>query len=381
MKHAAIPGTALMLALAVAGPAAAGDQLEQIGTITKRAQQLTELHMSDEEEQKLGAEVNERIRTRYGVVQDEAVHRYVTLVGAVLAQASDRPNLPWTFTVLDVPSVNAFAAPGGYVHITRGALALIQNEAELAGVLGHELIHITQKHTIHAIQKKSGIKMGAQETLSGNAALFDQVVGEAVANITNQAFSAGEETESDQKGVILVNKVGYAPGGLGAVLARIKERNKDTQEKRGLFPSHPEMQQRIDRLAKQVSELKPAGTATVDQRYKKFISYTPTPQSAIAMVEAGAAGLAGGGGGGASGGGEAKEAEPKKEEPKKRGFGLGRLISPGGGEKKSAEASASGGSRGLDPERDAQGGPNPKPVPVKVAAADVAAFRKEGGLL
>jgi predicted Zn-dependent protease len=378
MKQLAILGMVLMLAT-TAGPGAAStggpEQLGQIGTITKRAQQLQELHMSDEEEQRLGAEVSDRIRQRYGVVQDAAVHRYVGLVGGVLAQASERPHLAWTFIVLDVPSVNAFAAPGGFVHITRGALALIQNEAELAGVLGHELIHITEKHTIGAIQKKSGIKMGAQETLSGNAALFEQVVGEAVANITNQAFSPGEEGESDEKGLALANKVGYAPQGLPAFLARLKERNKDTQEKRGLFPSHPEMQSRIDRLTKQAGTIKPPGAATVAERYQKFISYTPTPQAEITMVEAGSAGLTGDGSGG-----EAKAAEPKKEPPKKKGFGLGSLISPGGGEKKSTQASASGGSRGLDPERDAVGGKNPTPVPVTLVAADYAAFRKEGGL-
>jgi Zn-dependent protease with chaperone function len=378
MKLSAIPGTVSMLALVLwPGPASAGgeDQLGQIGTITKRAQQLQELHMSDEEEQKLGAEVSERIRQRYGVVQDAAVHRYVALVGGVLAQASARPTLPWTFIVLDVPSVNAFAAPGGYVHITRGALAFMQDEAELAGVLGHELTHITETHTIRAIQKRSGIKMGAEETLSGNAALFEQVVGEAVANITNQAFSSSEENESDEKGLTLANKVGYAPHGLPAFLTRLKERNKDTQEKRGLFPSHPEMEARIARLTKQAGTIKPAGTATVAERYRTFISYTPTPQADIAMVEAGSAGLAGGEGG------EAKAAEPKKEEPKKRrGFGLGSLMAPGGGEKKSAQASASGGSRGLDPERDAVGGKNPKPVPVTLVAADYAAFKTEGGL-
>jgi hypothetical protein len=112
----------------------------------------------------------------------------------------------------------------------------------------------------------------------------------------------------------------------------------------------------------------------VVERYQKFISYTPTPQAQITMVEAGSAGLTG------DSSGETKAAEPKKEQPKKKGFGLGSLMSPGGGEKKSAQASASGGSRGLDPERDAVGGKNPKPVPVTLAAADYAAFKKEAGL-
>lgn len=380
MKFLAILGTtAALLALATTGPALAdeGGQFGSIGKAVKKANQIRELQVTEEEEVKLGTEVSAKIRERYGVVQDAAVHRYVTLVGAVLATSTNRPNLPWTFVVLDVDGVNAFAAPGGFVHITKGALALIQNEAELAGVLGHEIIHITEKHTIGALQKKESIKMGAEETLSGNAALFNQVVGEVVSNITNQAFSSSEETESDEKGLILANKVGYAPQGLAAVLTRLKERNKEnTAEKRGMFPSHPAMQARIDKLTKQAGAMKPAGAATLADRYKKVITFTPVPQTEIAMVAEGAAGLAGGG--------EAKPAEkkeePKKEEPKKKGFGLGRLVSPGGGEKQSTQASASGGSRGLDPERDGKGGPNPKPVPVKIGMPDIQAFKKEGGL-
>ena len=93
--------------------------------------------LTDAEEQQLGAAVSERIRTRYGVVQDAAVHRYVALVGTALAQVSAGPNLAWNFIVLDTDGVNALAAPGGYVHITRGALSLMKSEAELADVPDH----------------------------------------------------------------------------------------------------------------------------------------------------------------------------------------------------------------------------------------------------
>ena len=103
----------------------------QIGGISKglgmakKANDVRELRMTDAEEQQLGLNVSERIRTRYGVVQDANVHRYVSLVGTAMAVGSSRPTLPWTFIVLDTDGVNAFAAPVGYVHITRGALALI----------------------------------------------------------------------------------------------------------------------------------------------------------------------------------------------------------------------------------------------------------------
>lgn len=366
----------LGLAALVAAPSgASGEQLGglgKLGSVVKKANDLRELQVTDKEEQELGAAVSERIRARYGVVQDAAVHRYVSLVGSVLAQASDRPELPWTFIVLDTDGVNAFAAPGGYVHITRGALALIQNEAELAGVLGHELVHVTEKHTIRSIQKSKSVQMGASETLSGSAALLERAVTATYDNIVEKGFGRAEENESDEKGIALANAVGYDPAGLGAFLTRLKDRNKSSTEKRGLFASHPEMQSRLDNLKKEISSRKMASTATLADRYRKTITYTPTAITAIATVEAGSAGLAGGD--------EKAEAKPAEEPKKKGGFGLGRLMPTGGGEKQQAQVSGSGSARGVDPERDAIGGSNPRPVPVKLAAADVAAFKKEGGL-
>lgn len=349
------------------------DQLGRIGGVLKRAQQFRELQMTDEEEQQLGAAVSQRIRERYGVVQDPAVHRYVSLVGTVLAQASSRPGLPWTFIVLDVGAVNAFAAPGGYIHITRGALGLIHSEAELAGVLAHELVHVTEKHTIRAIQKSKAVQMGAEETLSGNAGLFERAVTATYDNIVERGFGRSDEMESDAKGIALADAVGYDPHGLGAFLARLEERNAGSTEKKGLFASHPEMKARLDGLTRRIAADKLDAAATLETRYARFISYTPTPLTEIATIEGGAAGLAG------EGSPEKPEPE-KKEEPAKKGLSLGRLLSPGGGEKKEARVSGSASARGVDQEKDVKGGGNPRPVAVRITAADLAAFKKEGGL-
>jgi len=156
---------AMLVVTLAASPAHA-----QLGSLMKKADSLAKAYddwnFTDAEEHELGGEISTKLRDKYGVVQDKAVHKYVTLVGSVLAQQSSRPNLQWTFIVLDTDGVNAFAAPGGFIHITRGALALIKNESELAGVLGHEIIHVTEKHTIRAIQKSKSVQMGASETLS-----------------------------------------------------------------------------------------------------------------------------------------------------------------------------------------------------------------------
>jgi predicted Zn-dependent protease len=306
---------AAAVAALLAGPSYAGQfgGLDKVGKVTKKAQQFKDIEMTDEDEQELGAAVSQKIRTRYGVVQDPAIHRYVTLVGTVLAQASSRPNLSWKFIVLDTDGVNALAAPGGYIHITRGALSLMKSEAELGDVLAHELIHVTEKHTIRAIQKGKLVQLGADRTkLTRDSPIFRELVAKST-EIVMAGFGRDDELESDQKGVRLANSVGYAPSPFADFLARLAERNQASAGKQGLFASHPEMQERIRRLRSQVSGERLASAATLAPRYLKFISYTATDQAEIATVEEGAAGLTGS---------AAKKTPPP---PPRKGFGLGSL--------------------------------------------------------
>lgn len=343
---------------------------------------LKDLQISEEEERQIGSLVSEKIRQRYGVVQDKAVHRYVGLVGASLAASSPRPGLAWQFIILDTDGVNAFAAPGGFVHITRGALALIRSEAELAGVLGHELVHVTEQHTIKAIKKSNAKDLGLDMAPgSGMTQAVLSQIADRAADMVLAGFGRGEELESDEKGIALANRIGYAPSGLGAFLTRLSERNKDAGERRGLFASHPEMKERLDRLEKQIARDKLTAAAVLDDRYKNSVPYEPKAQTEIARVEEGAAGLTGGGKGGATNvPASSDKGAAETKEPKKRGFGLGSLMKPGGEEKKSAQVTGSGGARGVDPEREAKGGSNPALVAVTITKADITAFRQEGKL-
>lgn len=350
----------------------------QLGSIlkgAKTASKIRELDISEEDERKIGAIVSEQVRKKYGVVQDPAVHRYVSLVGATLTSRSTRPSLAWQFIVLDTDGVNAFAAPGGFIHITRGALGLLANESQLAGVLGHEIVHITEQHTIGAIKKNKMKEIGSDFAPSAGGGLSAAVVdrlGNMASEMVMQGFGRGEELESDDKGIALANSAGYSPKGLAEFLGLLQARNKSATEKQGLFASHPEMQERLDKIGKQIASAKLAATVVLADRYKKHVTYVAKAQTEIATVEAGSAGLAGGSK-------PAKEAE-KKEEPKKRGFGLGRLTKGGGDENKSAQVTGSGGSRGVDTERNAKGGGNPAVVVVKLTTADIDRFRKEGQL-
>src|SRR5918995_7390999 len=202
MKNA----TVVVALLLGATPAFA--QLGGIGEITKRAgqaKQLAELKISEKEERDLGEGVSATVRSEFGVLQDAAVTKYVSLVGNVLAKASTRPDLKWEFIVLDTDGVNAFAAPGGLVHITRGALGLIKSEAELAGVLGHEVAHITKKHTVNAIKKNKAIKLGTDEAGSRSSYYYSMLADAVYDNIVERGFDRGDENESDEEGARLAN--------------------------------------------------------------------------------------------------------------------------------------------------------------------------------
>ena len=357
MRSSIVPSV-MVAALALAAPAAA-----QLGTqITKGAQQLKQAHdeltITDAEEKQIGSDISAKLRDKYGVVQDPAIHKYVTLVGSVLAQASSRPTLDWTFIVLDTDGVNAFAAPGGFVHITRGALALIQNEAELADVLGHEISHVTEKHTINAIKKEKAVS--ATASASRNQLLQD-VANAGYSMVLENHYDRSQEKDADRLGVTLANKVGYAPTGLSAFLARLADRNKNLKEPSGLFASHPETQDRIDTLGKLIPAQKLTATAAVAARYHASVVFKPVAVDSLGTVAApsSSSDASKSSGGGGSGG----------------KFGLGGL-NPLGNQKTGNQTIASAGSRGVNPDRDAKGGPNKGLVVVTVTPAEVAEFKK-----
>jgi predicted Zn-dependent protease len=333
--------------------------------------------MSEKEERDLGDSVSTTVRTEFGVLQDAELTKYVSLVGNVLAKASSRPDMKWEFIVLDTDGVNAFAAPGGLVHITKGALGLIRNEAELAGVLGHEIAHITKKHTVNSIKKSKITKMGTEEVGSRTSFLATVVADLAYDNIVEKGFDRGDEDDADQEGVRLANKAGYNPAGLTSFLQKLMDRNKDYKGSKpnGLFATHPDTRDRISKVTKQIKTEKLTSTAMGEARYASTVKLEAKPVTAVAISTSTAKGVAG------AGATPAKE-EPKKEEKKSSGGGMfGGLTNKlsGGKQKESTQASASAGGRAVDPtrpDRYAAGGGNPSKVAVSISAAELETFRK-----
>ena len=341
----------------------------------KLDKKVAEIKISDSDERKLGEEVSAKLREDFGVYQDKSVTRYVSLVGDVLAQASSRPQLDWQFIVLDTDGVNAFASPGGIVHITRGLLGLIKNEAELAGVLGHEITHVTAKHTVRAIQKNKVISMSAQE-VGGSSGLSQSVLsklaGAAYKSIISNAFDRDDEVEADRVGIGLANKAGYAPSALSDVLKRLEERNKNQDQPNGLFASHPLIKDRLTNIAGAITQGKLTASATVAPRYSKQITFTARPLGEVPVIE-GTRGLTGGESKDTK---DAKPPEPKPE-PKKKGGLLGKVGLTSGSQSQNTQTVASAGARGLgQPDRDAKGGANPSKVAVVINAAEIAEFKK-----
>lgn len=365
--------------VAICTPAYAqlGGLLRGVQKATEEKKKLDDLNVSDEEEIKIGQEVSAKIRARFGVAQDVDVHKYVTLVGTLVARQSERPDLTWTFIVLDTDGVNAFASPGGFVHVTRGALGLIRNEAELAGVLAHEIGHVAHKHTVNAIKKSRMVQLGTTEALGNRGPFVEQLANKAYEMVIENAFDRGDELDADKQAVALTPKLGYASLSLADFLTRLDDRNKNVAERNGLFASHPETRERIDKI-RQMAGAK-AG-ATVEARYKAAIHYEAPPVTDIAVIQEGSAGLAGSGS--AKGAAksnkdkDSKDQDAKQEEPKKKGFGLGALRPSVGQEQQSSQVSASGGARGVGPDRAAKGGSNPNLVKVAVSDADLGTFRK-----
>jgi predicted Zn-dependent protease len=365
----------VLAALLVAAPAHA-----QLGGLINKAQKakgvkdkVDDFNITEKEERQLGEHVSARVIQRFGVYQDKDVAKYVSLVGGVLAQQSSRPGLDWTFIVLDTDGVNAYAAPGGIIHVTRGLLGLARNEAELAGILGHEITHVTVKHTVRAIQQSKGISIASDQAGSGSLrnTIIARMADKTFTTLFEGEFSRDDENEADKAGVQLASKLGYAPAGIVEVLKKIDARNSGRDDRNGLFASHPATKERIEKIEKQIKDEKLNGTATAQARYAKNITFEAKPVTEIAVEVEGAAGLAGDG----KSDKDTKE-EAKKDEPKKKGGLLGKVGLTRGSQAQNTQTVASAGARGGLPDRDAKGGTNKNPLGTRVTAAELEAFRK-----
>ena len=224
--------------------------------------------MTEAKEIQLGQENDPRIRSQYGVYDNAALQAYVQQVGQRLAAKSHRPGLTYHFVVLDSSEVNAFALPGGYVYITRGLLAYINSEAELAAVLGHEIGHVTARHAVRQYTAATttgvlGMIIGATTGIQGSQDLFNNTVGNAILS----GYGRDHELEADRLGAEYIARVGYDPDAMIGVIGILKnqeefEKKRAAAENRapriyhGVFATHPSADRRLQEVVGEAAKFK-----------------------------------------------------------------------------------------------------------------------------
>jgi predicted Zn-dependent protease len=168
--------------------------------------------VSEGQEIEMGNQMLTSARATLGTYPDSGLQRYVRAIGERLAAASERPGLPWVFEVVEDPEVNAFAAPGGKIFVTRGILAFFGSEAELAGVLGHEIGHVTARHTARQITREQLFTVGLvgasilSSTVAQNAGALQQGLG-----LLFLSYSRGDESQADELGFRYMRRGNYDP--------------------------------------------------------------------------------------------------------------------------------------------------------------------------
>ncbi len=248
MRQAHVGANSRVLILAMAALLAAGCAVNP--ATGKREFSL----VSQDQELAIGREGHEAIVAEYGVYDDPEVQAHVTAVGTKLAKASPLPDLEWHFTVLDDPVVNAFALPGGYIYITRGILAHLNSDAQLAGVLGHEIGHVTARHTASRItqQQLAGLGLAAGMIFSTTLRRYggDAQTGLGLLFLK---FGRDDENQSDDLGIKYSTAAGYDPREVPSTYAMLKRVGEQAGERLpGFLSTHPDpgdRQERTTRLA------------------------------------------------------------------------------------------------------------------------------------
>ena len=207
--------------------------------------------IGEEEEKAIGGSLAIQVFNRYGGLYDNPeLQRYITLVGQSLADVSDRPDLDYHFAVLNSKHPNAFATPGGYVFVSVGLLRILENEAQLAGVLGHEIAHITHKHALKTLERSNKIAGFGALTVSmlgQSPDVFDKVIEQAGEIIFTYGLDKNLEYEADKMGAEYTDRLGYHSGGLKSFLDIL---NKSQLGKDSVFLStHPSPQDRLTHLS------------------------------------------------------------------------------------------------------------------------------------
>ncbi len=250
----------------------------RIGKATVAASQ----DITVDQERYLGRSVSARLLTRYRLLNNPQMHKYVNMVGTTVGMVSDRPDLTYHFGILDTDEVNAFAAPGGYIFITRGMIQRMDDEEQLAGILAHEVGHASAKHSLKTIKSdlwKRVAVITAQETARHQGVnpellgLFNQATDKIVGALVTVGYSQPMEFEADRLGQLYSARAGYDPNALRRYIDQMAERERKNEGALSArLSTHPSFAARLNSLPAS-SGSAPASDA-VQLRQSRFRQYT-----------------------------------------------------------------------------------------------------------
>lgn len=274
-----------LLSLGVIGCQVNNINLTPLMEAGKKSTDLFEKSLAEEVE--IGEEVSAVLLQRASIYNVRDVQRYVNSVGVWLAQQTERPDIPWTFSVIRDDSFNAFATPGGFIYITTGTLEQLESEAELAGVLAHEIAHVVKKHHLQAIQKEARIGIAAdlarflkdsQEDSSdgGSSIAFgDHSVENKLLNTIQDVYSdglaRGDELEADKMGMVIAARAGYDPMAYIAVLQKIEAQQDDSPFWKAFSKRHPSAEDRLTELQDLAEKMAYIEGKELNNRYSEMI--------------------------------------------------------------------------------------------------------------
>jgi len=228
--------------------------------------------MSEQQEIGIGQQMDGEIGREMGVYDDKDLQGYVSGVGQRLAKVSERPSLPWKFTVVDSPAINAFALPGGYIYLTRGIMPFLDNETEMAGVLGHEIGHVTARHAAQQYSRATGAQLGL--LLGG---IFVPAVrpfgglAESGLGLLFLKYGRADELQADALGVRYTARSGWDPGGVAGMLRTLDRMADASEDRRGVpnwLSTHPAPADRVQQVQAAVAKARAEATvqrAAVDR--------------------------------------------------------------------------------------------------------------------
>jgi predicted Zn-dependent protease len=241
--------------------------------------------VSTQQEVQLGQDYASQINAQLPIVQDAEINRYINVLGDSIARLSDDRSLDWHFYVVNSKEVNAFAVPGGFIYVNRGLIERAANLSQLAGVMGHEIAHVTERHSIEAMQKSQTANVGVTLVCVLLNTCGDPVSQTAI-NVAGGAYFARHsrqaETESDQQAVRYVMRAGIHPKGIPEMFRTLlDERQRRPEGVEAWFATHPLEEDRIQHTQSLIDAIDDAIllTLTVDtpnfQTFKRRVASLP----------------------------------------------------------------------------------------------------------